>query len=141
MFWFCAVIGVVIVSHGNLGLSLAESAEMILEEKNDIFAVSISSVSDNAEVFRKNILEAIDRADTGSGVIVFTDLFGGTPCNLAISAFGVKNIEIIAGVNLPMVLKLLNLRNQNKDISIKEAVNCVETAGKKQISIVSEIIK
>jgi PTS system mannose-specific IIA component len=135
------MIGVVIVSHGNLGRSLAESAEMILGEKNDIFAISISSVSDNVEVFRKDILETIDKAETGNGVIVFTDLFGGTPCNLAISVFEVKNIEIIAGVNLPMVLKLLTLRSQNKDISIEDAAIAVENAGKRQISIVSDFVK
>jgi PTS system mannose-specific IIA component len=132
------MIGIVIVAHGELGRALADSAEMILGEKNEIVTVSIASISENVEKFRENILKAIDSANNGEGVVVFTDLFGGTPCNLSISTIGVKNVEIVAGVNLPMILKILTIKDQN--ISISEAANLAQEAGKKQITVVSELV-
>ena len=134
------MIGIVIISHGNLGVALSESAEMIFGEKNDIVNVSISSISENAEVFRDQIVAAIDSADRGNGVVVLTDLFGGTPCNLAISIAGTRNIEIVAGVNLPMVLKLLSIRAQNKAPALKELAEFAKDSGKKQISVVSDFM-
>ena len=134
------MIGIVIVSHGNLGTALSESAEMIFGEKNDIVTVSISSISENVETFRDEIVSAIDKADKGNGVIVLTDLFGGTPCNLSISVAGTKNIEIVAGVNLPMVLKLLTIIEQEKILSLKEIAEFAKDSGKKQISVVSDFM-
>lgn len=135
------MIGIIIVSHGELGEALIKSAEMIFENASRIFAISIASVSVEADSFRKKLLDTIDEADEGNGVIILTDLFGGTPSNLAISALGIKNIEIIAGVNLPMVLKLLTLREQIPNISLADASILVAEAGKKQISIVSHLVR
>jgi PTS system mannose-specific IIA component len=134
------MIGLVIVSHGNLGDALIQSAEMILEKKERVFSVSVSSVSAEIDGMRDGLIEVIDEADTGGGVVVLTDLFGGTPSNLSISVLGIRNIEIIAGVNLPMLLKLLTLREQHPDISIAEASKLADEAGRGQISIASSLI-
>lgn len=136
------MLGIVIVTHGDLGESLIKSASMIFGEiTTPVHAVSIASISMEAEPFRQNLLTAIDHANAGDGVLVLTDLFGGTPSNLAISALSLKNIEIIAGVNLPMVLKALTLSNPQYPVSLAEASTLVEEAGKKQISIVSQLIR
>lgn len=132
--------GIVIASHGTLGQALIESAEMILEEKSLIQAVSVSNLSVDPEKFQENLLEAVDQASAGVGVIIFTDLFGGTPCNLAVSVMGLRPVEIIAGVNLPMILKAIDLRNQNNVMSLNQIAVSIEKAGQKQISIVSKLI-
>lgn len=129
-----------IVSHGKLGDALIKSAEMILERRENIFSISVSSVSTQVEEMRDDLLKAIDQANEGNGVIVLTDLFGGTPSNLSISALGIRQIEIIAGVNLPMVLKVLTLREQCPNIALNEACVIIEEAGKKQISIASHLV-
>jgi PTS system mannose-specific IIA component len=134
------MIGIVIVSHGKLGGALIKSAEMILARKEKIFSVSVSSVSTEIEEMRGSLLKTIDEANTGDGVIVLTDLFGGTPSNLAISALGIRDIEIIAGVNLPIVLKLLTLREQTPTLSLSDVCSQAAEAGKKQISIASRLV-
>jgi PTS system mannose-specific IIA component len=131
------MVGIVIVSHGQLGAALVDSAEMILDRKEKIFSVSVSSVSTKVEQMRDDLLQVIDQANEGSGVIILTDLFGGTPSNLSISALGIRNVEVVAGVNLPMLLKLLMLREQCSEISLEDACILAEEAGKKQISIAS----
>jgi PTS system mannose-specific IIA component len=132
------MVGIVIVSHGDFGKALIESAKMILEEENKIVPVSISNINQNVESYRVNIFKAIDEVDNGEGVIIFTDLFGGTPCNLSISTIDVRNVEIIAGVNLPMILKILTLDEKEK-YSLKKIANLVKEAGEKQIIIASEL--
>lgn len=135
------MIGIVIVSHGDLGSAMIKSAELILGTQVGVFSVSVSSISLEVESFRHDIIEKIDEADNGEGVIVLTDLFGGTPSNISISLLGVKNIGIIAGVNLPMVLKLLTIRDQHKDLTISQASVVAAEAGKKQISVASHLVK
>lgn len=136
------MLGVVIVTHGDLGSALIHSAEMIFGETAPyIYAVSIASISVEADTFRQTLLDTIDRANSGDGVVVLTDLFGGTPSNLSISALGVKNIEIIAGVNLPMVLKALALCSQDQPVRLADATVLIEEAGRRQISIVSQLIR
>ncbi|MDR1208259.1 MAG: hypothetical protein LBJ89_02815 [Holosporales bacterium] len=131
------MIGIVIVSHGQLGTALVDSAEMILDRKCKIFTMSVSSISANVDQMRDELLNVIDQANEGKGVIILTDLFGGTPSNLSISALGIRNVEVVAGVNLPMLLKLLMLRDSCPEVSISEACMLAEEAGKKQISIAS----
>ncbi|MDR1907398.1 MAG: PTS mannose transporter subunit IID [Holosporales bacterium] len=131
------MIGIVIVSHGQLGAALVESAEMILDRKENVFTVSVSSISAQVDKMRDDLLRIIDQANEGDGVVILTDLFGGTPSNLSISTLGIRNVEVVAGVNLPMVLKLLSLRERCPGISPSDACVLAEEAGKKQISIAS----
>ncbi|MDR0631243.1 MAG: hypothetical protein LBF66_01575 [Holosporales bacterium] len=133
------MIGIVIVSHGQLGAALVDSAEMILDKKCKIFSMSVSSVSAQVDKMRDDLLTIIDQANEGRGVIILTDLFGGTPSNLSISALGIRNVEVVAGVNLPMLLKLLMLRESCPEVALGEACMLAEEAGKKQISIASLI--
>lgn len=134
------MIGLVVVAHGDLGGALVKSAEMILGPQGRVYCVSISSLSVQIEDLRDDLLVMIDKAEDGQGVLLLTDLFGGTPSNLAISTLGIRNVEVIAGVNLPMILKALTLREQSQDLSLQEVCRLSEEAGKKQISVVSELI-
>jgi PTS system mannose-specific IIA component len=99
--------------------------------------MSVSSISAKIDQMRDDLLKVIDQANEGNGVIILTDLFGGTPSNLSISALGIRNVEVVAGVNLPMLLKLLMLRESCLEVSLGEACMLAEEAGKKQISIAS----
>lgn len=134
------MIGVVVVGHGGLGAALLESASMILGPQMSVFSVSISSLSIQMEGVRQELLSVIDQADQGEGVLLLTDLFGGTPSNLAISTLGIRKVEVIAGVNLPMLLKALTLREQEPVLSLQEICRLSEEAGKRQISVVSTLV-
>jgi PTS system mannose-specific IIA component len=134
------MIGIIIVSHGQLGQGLIESAEIILGNKKNILAISLSGKTEFIEQMRNKLIEEIDKIDEGQGVVLLTDLFGGTPCNLSLSVLGVRKIEIIAGVNLPIVLKLLTVRDSYPNISLNDACVLAEESGKKQISIASHLI-
>lgn len=114
---------------------------MIFAHPEKIFPVSISSLATPVSDLRDDLLKVIDQANEGEGVLVLTDLFGGTPSNLSISALGIRPIEIIAGVNLPMVLKAVSLREQFPSMSLSELSVLVEEAGKKQISIASRTLE
>jgi PTS system mannose-specific IIA component len=136
------MIGIVVVSHGQLGKALVDSAEMILQEKvKNVLCFSISSITTRINEMRDELLCCIDQVKEDQGVIVLTDLFGGTPSNLSISLLGIRPVEVIAGVNLPMLLKLLTLRDQCPGLDLKDACILAEEAGKKQISIASDFIK
>jgi mannose PTS system EIIA component len=89
------------------------------------------------EARRNDILDAVDRADQGAGVIILTDMFGGTPSNLAISVMQNRAVEVIAGVNLPMLVKLGRVR---ADMTIKDAVNLAQEAGRKYITVANSIL-
>jgi len=92
---------------------------------------------DDIEARRDDIVAAIDRCDSGEGVIVLTDMFGGTPSNLAISTMGRPNLEVIAGINLPMLIKLASAR---KDMGLRDAVDAAQEAGRKYISVASQLL-
>ena len=92
---------------------------------------------DNMEGRRNDILAAVDRADDGSGVIILTDMFGGTPSNLAISVMQNRAVEVIAGVNLPMLVKLVRVRSE---MDIRDAVNLAQEAGRKYITVANSIL-
>ncbi|MDR2464258.1 MAG: PTS sugar transporter subunit IIA [Holosporales bacterium] len=134
------MIGIIIVSHGKLGQGLIESAEIILGRKKNIVALPLSGETELIEQMRNKLVEEIDKIDEGQGVVLLTDLFGGTPCNLSLSILGVRRIEIIAGVNLPIVLKLLTVRDSYPNIDLNDACILAEKSGKKQISIASHLI-
>ena len=130
------MIGIIIVTHGNLALELKSAMEHILGIQKNIEIISIKP-DDDLEIKKSALEESIKKVDEENGVIILTDMFGGTPSNLAISLLKIGKIEIISGVNLPMLIKLIGLRDSN-DLQ-KVATESKESA-QKYISIASEIL-
>ncbi len=130
------MIGGVIVTHGQLANELVAAAEMIVGEINHITAVSIGW-HDDVDVAREGIERAIERVDQGSGVLLLTDMFGGTPTNLAASFLHQSAVEVVTGVNLPMVIKLAT---HDKDLSLAELARRVRDQGREQIQLAGDIL-
>jgi PTS system mannose-specific IIA component len=130
------LIGGVVVTHGQLARELVNAAETIVGEIHHITAVSIGW-HDDVETAREAIKAAIDQVDDGSGVLVLTDVLGGTPTNIAASFMGIEQIEIITGVNLPMVIKLAS---QQKDEDLAAVARHVRDQGRQDIYLASEIL-
>jgi PTS system mannose-specific IIA component len=128
------MIGVVLVTHGRLADELKAATEHVVGPQAAFLTVCIGP-QDDMEVRREEILSAIKTVDAGSGVILLTDMFGGTPSNLAISAMDSGRIEVIAGVNLPMLIKLASVRATAK---LLEAVDKAQEAGRKYIRVASK---
>ena len=130
------MIGLVLVTHGNLALEFISAMQHVVGKQEQVEAVCIGP-DDDMEMRREEILKKAGEVNSGSGTIVLTDMFGGTPSNLAISIMDRAPVEIIAGINLPMLIKLASLR---KDKSLKEAVEGAQEAGKKYINIASQLL-
>lgn len=131
------MIGLVIVTHGQLAQAFVEALEHVVGPRESIRAICIN-LQDNVDLHRENILKATEEVDSGEGVILLTDLFGGTPSNLAISALGVKPVEVIAGINLPMLVRLARLP---EGTSLKDAVIQGQEAGRKYIHAASTLLE
>ena len=131
------MIGVVIVTHGKLAHEFRAALEHVVGPQEQIETISIGP-NDDLDVRRNDMLSALTRVDTGKGVVVLTDMFGGTPSNLAISAMERSNVEVIAGVNLPMLVKLASVRGE---CALEEAITQAQEAGRKYISIASHILQ
>jgi len=130
------MIGLVLVTHGRLAAEFRIAMEHVVGPQEAIEPICIGA-EDDMEARRADIAAAVARVDDGSGVILLTDLFGGTPSNLAISLLDPGHIEVIAGVNLPMLIRLESAR---KAMSIKQAVAAAREAGTKYISVASELL-
>ena len=130
------MIGLVIVTHGNLALEFISAMQHVVGKQEQVEAVCIGP-DDDMEMRRSEILKKAQDVNKGDGTIVLTDMFGGTPSNLAISIMEKAKVEIIAGINLPMLIKLCSLR---KDKNIKESVIGAQEAGKKYITVASELL-
>lgn len=130
------MIGIVVVSHGKLARELVAATEHVVGEQDRFRSISIE-VEDDIEARRDQIRETAKSCDTGKGVIILTDMFGGTPSNLAMSIMGAGNIEVLSGVNLPMLIKLAEVRDE---MSVKEAAKVSAEAGRKYINIASELL-
>lgn len=130
------MIGLVLVTHGRLAAEFIIAMEHVVGPQDAIEGICIGP-DDDMEAQRQNIADAIARVDRGSGVIILTDLFGGTPSNLAISLMKSGDIEVIAGVNLPMLIRLEGAR---KVMGVRAAVAAAREAGRKYISVASEIL-
>lgn len=130
------MIGLVLVTHGNLALEFISAMQHVVGKQENVEPVCIGP-EDDMEMRRAEILEKVSKVDSGSGVVVLTDMFGGTPSNLAISIMDRANVEILAGMNLPMLIKIASLR---KDKSMKETVEGAQEAGKKYINIASQLL-
>ncbi len=127
------MIGVVLVSHANIAKEFVNVLEHIVGKQEKVYAVSIFP-DDDMEEKRNQILDSVKKAESGSGVIVLTDMFGGTPSNLALSVMENEKIEVVAGVNLPMLIKMMSLRNKLK---LKEVIKKSQESGRKYINVAS----
>jgi len=130
------MIGLVLVTHGRLADELKAALEHVVGPQTRVEAVSIGP-DDDVERRRQDILEAVGRVEDGTGVIILTDMFGGTPSNLAISVMEGGNVEVIAGVNLPMLVKLASVRGE---LDLANAVEEARKAGQKYISVASQVL-
>ncbi len=130
--------GILIVTHANLGQALIEAVEFIVNEKiENILAVSID-IKDDPELLRNKIKKAIKKVKDDKGVVIFTDMFGGTPSNLSYSFLEEGSVEVISGVNLPTLFKAISVR---KKMDIAKAVEQIVAHGKRSISLASGILR
>jgi len=130
------MIGIVLVTHGRLAAEFVAAVEHVVGPQSAIAAICIGP-EDDMEQRRAEIMEAVARCDDGSGVVVLTDMFGGTPSNLAMSIIGKAKVDVIAGVNLPMLIKLASVRATAK---LPEAVTAAQEAGRKYINVASALL-
>jgi len=131
------MIGIVLVTHGRLAAEFIAALEHVVGPQRNIRAVCIGP-DDDMEQRRKDILECVAAVDEGEGVVLLTDMFGGTPSNLAISVMDTAKVEVIAGVNLPMLIKLASVRENS---SLSAAANSAQKAGRQYINIASGLLK
>ena len=130
------MIGLVLVTHGRLGAEYLSVLEHIMGPQAQATAVEIGP-NDDGEERRQAIIKAVDSTDSGQGVIVLTDMFGGTPCNVAVSLMGREGVDVIAGVNLPMLLRLGSVR---ETATLSFAVTAACEAGRKYINVASALL-
>ena len=130
------MLGIVLVSHGGLAAEFRAALEHVVGPQKQIECIAIGP-EDDIEQRRQDIVSAVRKADSGAGVIVLSDMFGGTPSNLAISIMNGLNIEVIAGINLPMLIKLASVRDTS---TLEQAVIQAQDAGRKYIYIASRVL-
>ncbi len=130
------MIGMVVVTHGRLAEEFVSAMEHVVGPQKAVRAICIGP-DDDMELRRQDIMTAVREVDQGEGVILLTDMFGGTPSNLAISIMENANVEVIAGINLPMLIKLASVRMV---CSMAEAVNAAQDSGRKYINIASHVL-
>ncbi|MBE7636016.1 PTS fructose transporter subunit IIA [Sneathiella sp. P13V-1] len=130
------MIGMVLVTHGRLAEEFVAATEHVVGPQDQVRAISIGP-DDDMEQRRQDILTAVADVETGSGVILLTDMFGGTPSNLAISVMEKANVEVIAGINLPMLIKLASLRGED---DMEKAVAAAQESGRKYINVASHLL-
>lgn len=130
------MIGVVIVTHGNLAREFRAALEHVVGPQEQMATICIQP-DDNMEERRLAILKAIGEVDLGDGCVLLTDMFGGTPSNLAISVMDDAHVEVIAGINLPMLVKLARVR---EECTMEEAIKMAQDAGRKYINVASQVL-
>lgn len=131
------MIGLVLVTHGRLAEEFIAAMEHVVGKQRAVKAVCIGP-EDDMEDRREEILKCVNEVYEGDGVVILTDMFGGTPSNLAISTLETGKIEVIAGINLPMLIKLASLRNSEP---MESAVAQAQEAGRKYINVASQLLK
>ena len=130
------MIGLVLVTHGSLAKEFHLALEHVVGPQEQVDTISIGP-DDDMEQRRQDILEAVGRVNSGAGAIILTDMFGGTPSNLSISIMEPGTIEVVAGVNLPMLIKLAGVRmDEDMDQALEKAVE----SGKRYINIASQVL-
>jgi PTS system mannose-specific IIA component len=130
------MIGLILVTHGRLADQFVEAMEHVVGPQQCVATICIDA-NDDMEQRRSEIAKAIRSVDTGDGVIILTDLFGGTPSNLAISLLETGRVEVIAGINLPMLIRLAGARKQ---MDVSAAVAAGAAAGRNYITVASELL-
>lgn len=130
------MIGLVLVTHGRLAEEFRSALEHVVGPQSAIETIAIGP-DDRMENRRIDIADAVTRVNSGSGVIILTDMFGGTPSNLAISLLEIGKVEVVAGLNLPMLVKLARIR---KDYGLDKAATAAQDAGRKYINVASQIL-
>lgn len=128
------MIGLVIVTHGGLAVEFRNALEHVVGRQTHLETIAIGP-DDDANARRQDILDAVNRVEDGQGVIILTDMFGGTPSNLAISVMDEAKAEVIAGINLPILVKLASIRTE---MTLPQAVALARDAGKKYIKVASQ---
>ena len=131
------MVGIVLVTHPNLGEEFIRSAEMICGKMPRVLTLSIDTRKE-VEELRRGIAEAIKKVDDGDGVLILTDMFGGTPSNMSLAFLQEDRVEVLTGLNLPMMIKLSNCREGRP---LKELARMVKEAGQKNINLASEILQ
>ena len=130
------MIGLILVTHGHLAEEFVHAMEHVVGAQEDVATICIGP-NDDMEARRSEISAAIERVDTGSGAVILTDLFGGTPSNLAISLLRPGKTEVIAGINLPMLIRLAGAR---KELDLAGAASAARDAGRNYITLASEFL-
>jgi len=130
--------GILIVTHQNLGEALINAAEFILGSRPKAVAAVSIDLNENADLLRKKIADGINDIKTDQGVLILTDMFGGSPSNLSYSFLEEGRVEVLSGVNLPILIKAVRMRKKSELVDI---IKEVEDYGKKSISIASSILK
>ncbi len=131
------MIGLVLVTHGDLAREFIAAMEHIVGPQRNVAAVCIGP-DDDMEQRRRDIIRSVGQVENGGGVVILTDMFGGTPSNLAISVLDQGKVEVIAGINLPMLIKLASVRGQEP---LAAAVGQAQEAGRKYINVASQLLK
>lgn len=130
------MIGMVLVTHGRLAQEFIAALEHVVGPQQAVAAVCIGP-DDDMEQRRREILDSVAKVNDGNGVVLLTDMFGGTPSNLAISVLDKANVEVIAGINLPMLIKLARVRDSE---TLQAAVSAAQEAGRKYINVASQLL-
>lgn len=130
------MIGMILVTHGKLAEEFVHAMQHVVGRQDAVATVCIGP-NDDMERRRKEIADAVKTVDSGQGVVILTDLFGGTPSNLAISLMKAGHVEVIAGINLPMLIRLAKARNS---MSVQDATKAARDAGRNYITIASEFL-
>ena len=131
------MIGLVLVTHGHLADELISAMEHVVGPQDKVEAVCIGA-DDDIEQRRSDIISAVKTVSTKDGVVLVTDMFGGTPCNLAISVMGKAKLDVVSGVNLPMLVKFASCRDEE---NLEECVIKIQESGRKYINIASKLVK
>jgi len=130
------MIGLVLVTHGCLATEFRSALEHVVGPQQQVETITIGP-EDDMDSRRQDILAAVRHVDSGAGVVVLTDMFGGTPSNLAISCMAGLQVEVVAGINLPMLIKLASVR---EDLPLADAVLQAQEAGRKYINVASRVL-
>jgi PTS system mannose-specific IIA component len=130
------MIGLVLVTHGSLARAFVAALEHVVGPQKDVATVCIEA-EDDMEARRQEILDAVRAVNTGSGVVLMTDMFGGTPSNLAMSVMKDTGVEVVTGVNLPMLIKFASLRDST---ALAALVVAIQEAGRKYINVASSLL-
>jgi PTS system mannose-specific IIA component len=132
------MIGIVIVTHRQLGDALVDAAEFILDDKPEAIVPVTIDLNESADTLRKKIVDGIKKVDQKKGILLLTDMFGGTPSNLSYSFLEEGKIEVLSGVNLPILIKAIHSREK---MELSELAESLEAYGQKSISLASRILK